>query len=205
VSRNSGETSRCSRFIGHSNGLMDRSTGLIRFGARDYDPSVGRWTCKDPILATLSSVSPYDYCGASPVTASDPSGLYWEYSQGAGKLTHVDDVTGTRTPAGRGYSGIGEGLNNPSMVAKASVGPIPQGWWTIGPAQYGKSGQPFFHLTPDPATFIPPGRNATSFYIHGDNKFENFTGSTGCLVLGRTPRQRKLIEGSGDNRLGVVP
>ena len=36
--------------FGFAGGLYDEDTGLIRFGARDYDPSVGRWTAKDPIL-----------------------------------------------------------------------------------------------------------------------------------------------------------
>lgn len=30
-------------------GLWDADTKLIRFGARDYDPTIGRWTTKDPI------------------------------------------------------------------------------------------------------------------------------------------------------------
>ena len=33
--------------FGFAGGLFDRETGLVRFGARDYDPSVGRWTQKD--------------------------------------------------------------------------------------------------------------------------------------------------------------
>jgi RHS repeat-associated protein len=35
--------------LGFAGGLTDAATGLVRFGARDYDPSVGRWTAKDPI------------------------------------------------------------------------------------------------------------------------------------------------------------
>jgi RHS repeat-associated protein len=27
----------------------ERREGLVRFGARDYDASTGRWTAKDPI------------------------------------------------------------------------------------------------------------------------------------------------------------
>ena len=35
--------------FGFAGGLHDRDTNLVRFGARDYDPSIGRWTAKDPI------------------------------------------------------------------------------------------------------------------------------------------------------------
>ena len=35
--------------FGYAGGLYDRDTGLVRFGARDYDALTGRWTAKDPI------------------------------------------------------------------------------------------------------------------------------------------------------------
>jgi RHS repeat-associated protein len=35
--------------IGFAGGLLDPGTGLVRFGARDYDPISGRWTSADPI------------------------------------------------------------------------------------------------------------------------------------------------------------
>ena len=34
--------------FGFAGGLADDSTKLVRFGARDYEPGVGRWTGKDP-------------------------------------------------------------------------------------------------------------------------------------------------------------
>jgi RHS repeat-associated protein len=34
--------------FGFAGGLVDRETGLVRFGARDYDPHTGRWTTKEP-------------------------------------------------------------------------------------------------------------------------------------------------------------
>jgi RHS repeat-associated protein len=35
--------------FGFAGGLYDPLTGLVRFGARDYDSETGRWTMKDPI------------------------------------------------------------------------------------------------------------------------------------------------------------
>lgn len=59
--------------FGYAGGLYDPDTGLVRFGARDYDPSVGRWTCKDP---TRLSDGPnvYSYCGNEPLNHIDPAG-----------------------------------------------------------------------------------------------------------------------------------
>jgi RHS repeat-associated protein len=35
--------------FGFAGGLYDPATGLVRFGARDYDADTGRWTGKEPI------------------------------------------------------------------------------------------------------------------------------------------------------------
>ncbi|MBM4344442.1 MAG: hypothetical protein FJ100_13820 [Deltaproteobacteria bacterium] len=35
--------------FGFAGGLHDADTGLVRFGAREYDPRIGRWLARDPI------------------------------------------------------------------------------------------------------------------------------------------------------------
>jgi RHS repeat-associated protein len=42
-------------------------TKLVRFGARDYNPSVGRWTAKDPILFNGGDTKPYGCVLNDPV------------------------------------------------------------------------------------------------------------------------------------------
>jgi RHS repeat-associated protein len=62
--------------FGFAGGLHDPDTALVRFGARDYDPTTGRWTSKDPIrFAGAGGGSLYDYVQADPVNGLDPSGL----------------------------------------------------------------------------------------------------------------------------------
>ncbi|MDY6857437.1 MAG: RHS repeat-associated core domain-containing protein, partial [Thermodesulfobacteriota bacterium] len=61
--------------FGFAGGLHDRDTGLVRFGYRDYDPDVGRWTAKDPILFAGGDTDLYGYCLNDPVNEIDPFGL----------------------------------------------------------------------------------------------------------------------------------
>ncbi len=51
------------------------NTGLVRFGYRDYDPEVGRWTAKDPISFAGGDANLYAYVGGDPVNWVDPWGL----------------------------------------------------------------------------------------------------------------------------------
>jgi RHS repeat-associated protein len=47
--------------FGFAGGLYDPETGLVRFGARDYDAAIGRWTSKDPILFAGSQTNLFAY------------------------------------------------------------------------------------------------------------------------------------------------
>src|SRR5690554_2802257 len=60
--------------FGFAGGLFDAETGLVRFGARDYDPVVGRWTAKDPLRFRGSRMSLYSYSQNDPVNRFDPTG-----------------------------------------------------------------------------------------------------------------------------------
>ncbi|WP_435106956.1 RHS repeat-associated core domain-containing protein [Arhodomonas sp. AD133] len=55
--------------------VYDPDTGLVRFGARDYDSEVGRWSTKDPILFEGRDGNLYGYVVSDPVNYMDPNGL----------------------------------------------------------------------------------------------------------------------------------
>jgi RHS repeat-associated protein len=61
--------------FGFAGGLYDPDTGLVRFGARDYDPQVGRWMAKDPVGFRGGDTNVYGYVGGNPSSLVDPSGL----------------------------------------------------------------------------------------------------------------------------------
>ena len=59
--------------FGFAGGLWDRDTGFVRFGARDYDPTTGRWTAKDPVRLH-GGLNLYVYSNNDPVNFIDPTG-----------------------------------------------------------------------------------------------------------------------------------
>ena len=61
--------------FGFAGGLYDQDTGLVRFGARDYDPSIGRWLSKDPSLFR-GGINLYAYSYNDPVNYIDVDGKH---------------------------------------------------------------------------------------------------------------------------------
>jgi RHS repeat-associated protein len=89
--------------FGFVGGLHDQDTGLVRFGYRDYDPDIGRWTAKDPIFFVGSDTDLYGYCLNNPINLVDP----------AGEVGMPGAVVGVILGASAGFtSGIASG--NPS-------------------------------------------------------------------------------------------
>jgi hypothetical protein len=114
------------------------------------------------------------------------------YSQKTGRLVLDGKEIGS------GYSGAGEGKNNPDKEDEKNVGPIPRGQYKIGKSKEWKGMPNCFDLSPD-------GHDAhgrTAFLIHGDSKKNPGSASEGCIIL--SADVRKKIAESGATRLRVV-
>lgn len=125
--------------------------------------------------------------------ATDGPSDEWVYEQSTGRIL----LAGERI--GIGYSGHGEGLDNPDEESKADIGPIPRGSWMIG--------EPFKHETKGPIVMrlTPVGHKAygrEGFLIHGDNAKMNKSASNGCIVL--SADLRMSIATSKVKRLVVI-
>jgi RHS repeat-associated protein len=62
---------------------LEPHAGLLYFGARYYDPAVGRWLTPDP-LGMADGTNVYAYCGNDPVNRVDPWGLLTIIMHGIG-------------------------------------------------------------------------------------------------------------------------
>jgi RHS repeat-associated protein len=60
--------------FGFAGGMSDQVTGLVHFGAREYDPEVGRWVERDPIGFAGGTTGLYEYCCGAPIGLVDVSG-----------------------------------------------------------------------------------------------------------------------------------
>ena len=80
----------------------DATLGLHHFRARWMSPSAGRFVTRDPIGYVGRSNGIYEYCGAFPLRALDPSGNLWVTCYPFYGIVNHCELTQTCTP-GRQY------------------------------------------------------------------------------------------------------
>jgi RHS repeat-associated protein len=96
--------------FGFAGGLYDGQTGLVRFGARDYDPVAGRWTDLDPVGFDGGSANLYEYVFSNPLTFVDPTGK-----------TACDDLTKLLVQISENVPTVGKKPLGASMVGLARL------------------------------------------------------------------------------------
>ncbi|MES1176703.1 MAG: RHS repeat-associated core domain-containing protein, partial [Myxococcales bacterium] len=97
----------------------------VTFGARDYDPSIGRWVNKDPILFGGGQTNLYVYVGNDPVNRKDPTGL------AVYLCSRIAELTGNQ------QRDLANGFRhwwiwNSEFGSEAGMGPTPGGWGGVG-------------------------------------------------------------------------
>lgn len=157
--------------FGFAGGLYDRDTGLIHFGARDYNPETGRWTAKDPIGFKGGDTNIYAYVANNPLGSIDPYGLSsLIYNPSTHTLTVVNG-------SGQALQSFDAGNN----AQRSSRGP-----WEPGTYAYG------YH------TSHPGDAPNSPFGSHGNFVF-NVPGCIGCGVHSGRANSTDLAGRSGVN------
>ena len=77
----------------------DAETGFDYFGARYYDPSIGRFITPDPLGGLTPFITPYHYCQNNPLNRIDPTGMNDDPIDLTGNTDDwLDEVTVESTP-----------------------------------------------------------------------------------------------------------
>ncbi|MDF4005131.1 RHS repeat-associated core domain-containing protein [Luteibacter sp. PPL552] len=184
---------------------QDSEAGLKYNVNRSFDAATGRYIQSDP-LGLAAGPSTYLYVDGNPLVQSDSLGLDWVYHQRTGQLEHVDENGNVRR-VGNGYSGQGNGVNNPDMQNVPDSGPLPRGQYTIGQQRDNRTGAG--HQLPGSMRLNPSTGNdmqgRAGFLIHGPHANDQMDSSNGCPIFSRDVRNQ-IGQGvsSGDNQLRVV-
>lgn len=106
----------------------------------------------------------------------------WTYSQSSGAMMDPDGNV-----VEVGYSGADQYVNQPLAESLEDRGPIPTGNYKIGDAYtHASCGPVSMPLEPDPENEM---HDRSGFLIHGDTASQDFSASTGCIILSRTTRE----------------
>ncbi len=105
--------------FGYAGGLYSSESGMVRFGARDYDPETGRWLSKDPIRFTAGDPNLYGYVLQDPINKIDPSGLadWWQVGRGFAGVIGGSAIAGGGVVAGAVVTGGSCALAAPAGIA----------------------------------------------------------------------------------------
>ncbi|WP_268256402.1 RHS repeat-associated core domain-containing protein [Streptomyces lanatus] len=125
-------------------------TGLVHLGAREYDPTLGRFLSVDPVIDinAPAQMNAYSYAHNNPVTKSDPSGLC------------PADLCGIGYPIG----GTGTGTSKKNPVRYIQDGPVDPGGLNTSTCHRGCccDGMPSHHSS---AFTGDDGRTLTRFIV----------------------------------------
>jgi RHS repeat-associated protein len=198
--------------FGFAGGLYDPLSGLVHFGAREYDAEIGRWTTKDPV-GVSSGLNVYAYVKNNPVNLIDPVGFGPELIAPRVQLNpswdpgvQVDPVPHSPAPDAR----VAAPEPQPNPVGPSGAPPTPRPFEIVshGPDQplevfeYGPSAEPAPPAEPLPSGPTPQPPCGGGFRLTPANSVPLVFAFLFGLQAGRELNQQYDLSGKAAN-LGV--
>jgi RHS repeat-associated protein len=164
--------------FGFAGGLYDKDTGLVRFGARDYDAYAGRWTAKDPIGFESGNPNLYSYTLDDPINLTDILGL--EPGGGPNASIGPPSKSNPLLPSGQSNSTV-TGCHMPSPPPMPTFNVPKWEWWRW------VLGRTVWDLMPGNPPFMPyPQGYGNEGPVSNDNTFPKIRVSPGPMNINGT-------------------
>jgi len=112
--------------------LEDLGVNVYDYGARFYDPAIGRWTSPDPMASEREWVSPYNFVQNNPLNRIDPDGAFdWVINKD--NEIYWDDNATSQATTKKGETYLGQNLTFTfnSYISDSYDGP-PAPWEVTG-------------------------------------------------------------------------
>ncbi|MFI0939446.1 polymorphic toxin-type HINT domain-containing protein [Streptomyces sp. NPDC021020] len=185
-------------FVG---GTEDPTTGLTHLGARDYDPTTGRFISVDPVLdpGNPQQLNGYTYSNNNPATLDDPSGAYPTPSGGPTTYPCTQKFicapsSANTNPINNGGGGGGGGHAPAASTVKRQATPAEKILSKIPPKRLDVLRQDIaMYIRESPDTWNVPGSFAYNAMmlriddaVHGDLKWSEIWNSLKGPAVGLT-------------------